>query len=402
MLNQELLSRDITDFNVAYSTFVNDCDEVERNVREWYHLAWGHEPALSDVHHAYWRCMLERDRWKTLGRALQEAWPIHAPAPEAGELKRLFPQRTYLIKDGGERFTAKEATSFRLYKRFLDGEDIHPVLDQLRSIGFNMVRIFGVGDWGDPLYRCIPREYGARYYDSLPEFAALLASYGLYLEFTALADSPRVFPGGTPEQVEHWNKLCSVASGIPSVLLELVNENDVPVNSVDTNAFQKPDSITASHGSNGSQAHPVDPMWDYATFHTNGSFEEQRKIGHNAWEIWGGPTITNETSRFPEVGMWRNSDLDRQEMLAYDSAAGAALLCAGACFHSVNGKLAYLLNSNEEAVARAWVAGMNSVPLEFQDGAYIRRDDFLSDSTVLRAYERRLNDGRGHVVVIHK
>src|SRR2546426_7962277 len=51
-----------------------------------------------------------------------------------------------------------------------------------------------------------------------------------------------------------------------------------------------------------------------------GAVEEQRKIGHNAMEIWGGPTLTNETSRCPEVGMWRGADPARTAALAFDSA----------------------------------------------------------------------------------
>jgi hypothetical protein len=402
-----ILDRDIRPWEVAYATFVTDADEFDREVRQWYRDAHeGREPALSDCHHAYWRIIQEREWWITPRRALQDAWPLQGPTPEPGDTPPLRPRGTFFVKDGGERFTAKESTSFRLFKRFLDNEDINPVLDQLASIGFNMVRIFGVGDWGDPIYRCIPREYGQRYYDSLRPFADLLSSKGLYLEFTAFADSPRVFPGGVPEQQDHWRKVVEAFQGVPNVLLELVNENNVPVNTLDPTAFFRPSGVLSSHGSNGSQASPVEPFWDYATFHTNSAPEEQRKIGHNAWEIWGGPTLTNETSRYPEVGMWvwGAADLNRQKMLAYDSAAGSALLNAGACFHSVNGKLAFLFTPNEEAVAREWIAGMNSVPLEFQDGAYTAShlEGFPLNPDELRRYGRRLGDGRVHWVSIRK
>lgn len=399
-----ILDRDVRDWNTAYKTFVTDAKEFDKEVRQWYRDAHGNEPALSDVHHGYWRILKEADWWITPRRALQDTWPITGPTPIPGDMKPLLRHGTFFIKEGGELFTAKESTSFRLFKRFLDNEDINPVLGQLTSIGFNMVRIFGVGDWGDPLYRCIPREYGQRYYDSLRPFADLLSSKGLYLEFTAFADSPRVFPGGTSEQLDHWNRVIEALKGTPNVLLELVNENNVSVNTLDTSAFPKPVGILSSHGSNGSQSYPVEPFWDYATFHTNAAPEEQRKIGHNAWEIWDGPTLTNETSRYPEVGMWVGAHLDRQKGLAYDSAAGSALLNAGACFHSVNGKLAFLFSPNEEAVAREWIKGMNSVPLEFQDGAYTAThlEGIDLEPWELRRYGRRLGDGRTYWVSIRK
>jgi hypothetical protein len=102
--------------------------------------------------------------------------------------------------------------------------------------------------------------------------------------------------------------------------------------------------------------------------------------------------------------MWRNSDLERQKGLAFESAAGAALLCAGSCFHSVNGKLSRLWDAHEEEVARAWAAGARSVPLEFQDGHYTAShlDGFPLDPGELRRYGRRLGDGRTHWVSIRE
>src|SRR2546426_8399982 len=127
-----------------------------------------------------------------------------------------------------------------------------------------------------------------------------------------------------------------------------------------------------------------------------GAVEEQRKIGHNAMEIWGGPTVTNETSRCPEVGMWRGADPARTAALAFDSAAGAALLCAGSCFHSVHGKTSELWDGVEGSAAMAWANGAKSVDLECQDGPYMHRADLEEprDSRgvgqYLRVYERRV------------
>jgi hypothetical protein len=389
-----ILDRDIRPWDVAYTTFVSDAEEFDREVRQWYKDSHGGlDPALSDVHHGYWRVIQERDWWVTPRRALQDAWPMPVEPPEPGSTEKLKINGQFFMKESGERFTAKETTQFRLYKRFLEGEDISPIVAQVQSYGFNMVRVLGTCDYMFHLY---PQEYSDRYYTSLGPFASYLSSFGIYLEFVVFADATRVMPNGN-EQVNHWNRVVSSFQGVPNVIVELL----MRMTHIDTNIFPRILGVILSHGSNGSQAHPVEPFWDYVTFHTNGAFEEQRKIGHNAWEIWGGPTLTNETSRYWEVGMWVGSSLDRQKTLAYDSAAGAALLCAGACYHTVNGKQSVLWTSNEGEVGKMWTSGMDSVPLEFQDGAYIRRDDLLAPD-VLRAYERRLSDGRGHVVLIHK
>jgi hypothetical protein len=175
------------------------------------------------------------------------------------------------------------------------------------------------------------------------------------------------------------------------VLLELVNEGTLPVNQIDMDRYPRPSGVLASHGSGGSEGVPPWEPWDYITFHTNGSNEEQRKVGHNAWEIWPGPTLTNETSRYPDVGMWVGSSLERCRALAYDSAAGAALLCAGSCFHSACGKTSQVWDANTETVARAWAAGARSVSLAVQHEPYRHRID-LETEGLLRVYQRGTSD----------
>jgi hypothetical protein len=182
--------------------------------------------------------------------------------------------------------------------------------------------------------------------------------------------------------------------------LELVNENNIEVNTIDTNAYARPVGLLASHGSNGAELWPVEPYWDYLSFHTNGASEEQRKAGHNAWEIWSGPTLTNETSRFPDVGMWSGAAPERIRQLAFDMGAGSGLLNAGLCFHSVSGKLSVLFTEAEIDAARALVAGMKSVDLACQDGSYTHRID-LEGANDLRVYERPV-EGHHCVVSIRK
>src|ERR1700710_45921 len=75
------------------------------------------------------------------------------------------------------------------------------------------------------------------------------------------------------------------------------------------------------------------------------------------------PVLSNENTRF--------ADRCQSPQVAFDAAAGAALLCAGSAFHSVAGKQSVLWGDAELECARAWAAGAKSVPLEFQMGRYV-------------------------------
>ena len=290
-------------------------------------------------------------------------------------LPQLVVNGQFLGLSNGQRWTAIEASDFNLLARYdVEGPDaIRPVLAQRAALGFNVLRVWTSFDI--PLIGTYP----ICAYQKIPAFVAFCALYGLYVEFTAYT--------GINDPL-HWQRLIDAAAiSTPRPLLELVNELDQNTNEPDSQERvfdlslhgQAPSPLLSAHGSNGSQTWPVEPHWSYATFHTNGADEEQRKVGHNAMEIWGGPTLTNETSRCP--------DAYTSTTFAYDCAAGAALLCAGSCFHSVNGKVSQLWTGDELACATAWAEGARSVPLDCQAGPYKHRAD-LEQPTDLRVYQR--------------
>lgn len=287
-------------------------------------------------------------------------------------------------------FTVIQCSDFNLFGRFCHGEDVRPVLKQRASTGFNTIRVF-------TLYDLAHVNIGVLLdpdYSRITEFLELAASYRMYVEFVAYTSL---------ERKNHWDALKEACQGSTNVLLELVNEGTIQVNYIDMPRYTKPLSTLASHGSGGSEGIPPWEPWDYVTFHTNGSNEEQRKVGHNAMfdiaDVYGVPALTNETSRYPDVGMWVGRSLSEQKQLAYDSAAGAALLCAGSCFHSVHGKSSELWDANELAVAQSWVAGALSIPKNAQLEPYRRRDDLLT-GRLIRVYQRGTSDA--NIVRIHQ
>jgi hypothetical protein len=178
-------------------------------------------------------------------------------------------------------------------------------------------------------------------------------------------------------------------------------------------------------------AETATPVWDYGSYHSNGLDEWQRKCAHNAMEDVAEkfhiPGTANENMRCP--------DDDDNALRFHDAAAGAALLCAGACFHSQAGKYSRPFDAMERPCAQAWCDGARSVPVEFQAGKYDHRIDLETFMTcpvcrgsgvhdghecetckgsgkvgdpgtpenpgVLRAYTRTLPDGRSHLALIH-
>jgi hypothetical protein len=297
----------------------------------------------------------------------------------------------------GERFTAIQCSDFNLYGRYLqEGDDVvRAVLAERADVGFNLLRVW-TAYTGGPKFTAeighlVPAEH-PDYYDRLPGFLALCASYGLYVELTAFTGD--VIPG-------HWEALGAVLPNCSNVLLELVNEHGAYPSNLDPRRFAPLEGVVCSHGSSASQAVPVRPWWHYETSHWVNVYEWQRKTGHNSMEFCVGadglvashvPCLANENTR---------PDQDANEIHFYDAAAGAALLCAGSCFHSPSGKKSALFSDHDRDCAEAWVAGCQSVNLDYQDGRYRHAIELEGDDD-LRVYQRVNPDGTRETVVIRK
>jgi hypothetical protein len=301
--------------------------------------------------------------------------------------------------EDGNRLTIIQSSDFTLFKRYLMGEDITPILQQRADIGFNTLRVWLLNKsvvgavYAEGLH---PNQH-ADYYSKLTTFVQLAAAYGLYVEltvFTSTSDPDGLMPNRADQQT-HLDRTADAVRGLKTVLLELVNESD-QYNNAPAEGLERPAGVIISRGSNGADSVPPhhDDPWDYELYHTNNLDQFQRKVGHNAME-WadqsGRPCMSNENTRY--------ADGDSSPVHAYDAAMGAALLCAGSCYHSNQGKRSELYTGDELVCAEAWVAGAKSVPLEFQDGRYVHVQE-RERGDVIRAYDRVLADGRRHSINI--
>jgi hypothetical protein len=292
----------------------------------------------------------------------------------------------------GEPWTAIDASEFSLYARYLRDEDITPVLRERQAIRFGMLRVWLLNT-SVIAGGLLPSQW-SYFYPRLGPFVDLLGSYGFIAHLTAFTQTQTLMPS-VSDQVDHWTRTQAAVAGRGNVLLSLVNEADQHDNRTDASLlYMRPSGVLASSGSNGADSPPPQPVWDAIEYHSNGLSEWQRKVGHNTMEFADQnhcPGHASENTRYP--------DQDASETHAYDAAAGAALLCGGACYHSAAGKDSRLFDDVERRCAEAWVAGARSVPLEFQRGTYHHRTD-LEGGDIIRAYDRQLPDGRAHVVRI--
>lgn len=296
------------------------------------------------------------------------------------------------FRQGGERMTIIESSDFSLFKRYLENEPIYAVVAQRKDLGFNMLRVWLLNTSVVP-GGILPSQY-PDFYQRLGEFAAYIGFCGLNLDITAFTQTKTLMPLLSDQQ-RHMDATGAALEGLEHVILSRVNEGDQHDNETADGLLRPPYGLIYSAGSNGSDSIPPDDdgAGDCTEYHIIGS-EWQRKTGHNAFEwaeAFDTPCWTSESTRCP--------DNDRNPNHYEDAAAGAALLCAGSCFHSAAGKLSTLFTGAELTCAEAHVRGAMSVPLEFQVGQYRHRDD-LEGTDCLRAYSRILPDGREYIVRI--
>jgi len=322
--------------------------------------------------------------------ALREALGLPFDPP-VGTLPRRVVQGQFFALEDGTPWTMIQCSDFNLLGRVMAGEDIRPVLEQRRAVRFNTLRVFTA--YNVPGIGTLQPSVGL--YGPIPGFLDLCASYGLYVELVAFTGPYTGLFADDDAKVLHWEDLREVSRFSSNVSLELVNEGDHPANKdLPFSRLRRPVGILASHGSAMADQAPMLPVWDYTSYHSNDLNEWQRKVGHNAMEfadLYDVPATANENTRGDKDGY-----IVRH---ASDAAAGAALLPAGACCHTPRGKTSELWDGEELGWARAWARGARSVPLDFQRGAYHHRTN-LEGPDVIRAYDRRLPDGREFVVMI--
>lgn len=317
---------------------------------------------------------------------------------------------TPLIVDGGFFRTADgphtviQTSAFMDLARLIEeGADaLRPVFQQAKDLGLNDRRVFSVNKLlreasGKPAFVPSPA-----YWSNAHRLCELAAEYGQRITMVVLVDV-RALGWTRQQQQAHWIEWGGVALQHPNIRLSLVNEIDQAPNILDLNDFDPIPGVLCSRGSHGGTnggvpGQPfgcgVRPWWDWEECHSNGQKkaekEEQRVPAHLCKEMTDGegdtlashrPAECSEMSRFPDQwGGYANL-----EDVAFAIGQSTALLGAGGCVHTLEGRTSQLFVAALPYV-RKFCEGARSVPLRFQKGRYNRPDD----PNFLRVYERIL------------
>lgn len=267
-------------------------------------------------------------------------------------LPELHVSGRYAYDEYGNFVFLKGTTDFMLYKWYLEGKDITPILKQRRDHGCNYVRVIGMVSWFD--YPG-PSKYGTRYYDEIPAFLDLCASFGLYVYWTVFADTQVLYPK-LSEQLTIFNNVVAQLSLRKNRFGELVNEPYTGTNATaNPNAFTKPNFMFSSGSYNDKyKGNPSPgPYWWFHDYHSSRSNTNNKYIkdcspvdNPNYLQL-GMAVLIGEPDKFGGPNQY-NPEIYRtnpdESRMMYNAALAGAL---GYNYHTSAGNFSVLWNDIE-------------------------------------------------------
>lgn len=273
------------------------------------------------------------------------------PEPPVGP--GLFPAESGRLHIDGEHFRTESNqlwqwrgySWFLGYRDFLRGKDIVPDLLWLRSVGVNLVRVFGPLNWIEtPDYT-----YQNFTTTRLGEFFDILAAYGLRVEFV-----PICYAFDLKIQRTLVQQIYDIAASRWNVLIEVANEPHVnktdPVTIIDggSRLLDKVDrrGILTSYGIYQpyyTSANDPLPTLDYVTIHTTRDAAWHRKARHaqELQHLINKPCISDEPAKITEPGFDYPGGKNDPVMTPHEASwhfGICALWTAGGTVHTEEGK----------------------------------------------------------------
>lgn len=261
--------------------------------------------------------------------------------------------RHRMMTEDGQPVFLKGATAFLLYKRFLDGEDIAPFLQQHADLGFTMIRVMGMFE---SLGGFNPKAY-PDYYDRIGDFLDRCGSFGLYVYWVCCAATGAWM---TPDEaVDHVRRSLDQLRTRDNALASPVNEQGQHNNSIPLERIRREwfGSLLHDMGSYGGDTPCSPPYGTHCVLHTTrqypGLVKDSNPIDNRNF-VEGFDVGIDEPYRAGEDGSGTNHD---QPHIAAE-AAGCAWMALFWVFHSLQGQRCELLHGNTLACAERAIDAM--------------------------------------------
>jgi hypothetical protein len=319
--------------------------------------------------------------------------PIPIPPP-SGDFERILIEGKGFVTEAGVDWHQYNLTAFKLFYKYIHGEDITPFLSWAAQRA-NTMRVFFTCKQEFDLQ---PEHYT---WNDVINFHELLRSFNLHCEVVAFADYALIFGDDNARALNYYHGLCDTLRQVDNKFLELVNEYDVSVNHLPVNLFPMPDDIMCSHGSGGGDIDPVTPPWKYMTFHPGRSSEWPRKpkSAREFQELHGVPCTNNETNR-PDLAGFDVSDFS-------DCGFVSGILSSGTNAHSLALKHCDIPSGAEFDCIVMLLDSVRAVPTYANRGRYTRGTAtsdgecpmFHSDQVALRTFAT-LFDTEAYCVIV--
>lgn len=277
-----------------------------------------------------------------------------------------------IFRVGADPWRWKGVSAFPLIDRISRGDDVAPFLETFADLGYNLLRVWPyvpVKDWGSRAW-----DWPASS-DVVLDTLAICRSFGFYVELTLLTDDD---PSRANQAVHLVGDLH--AANPDNLVLEIMNEAGIGKRDI-TEALRPVCEASGFLFSSGQYQDPARHVGTFLTDHSSRDSEWARKA-KNAREFYdgGGPNSPSDPPHHMPIVEDEPIRPDQTDAatryLDYRAYGGiAAMMGAGATFHSTGGKYCERPTEDERICAQEMARGLDAFPLDAALGAYRRIDE---------------------------
>lgn len=285
--------------------------------------------------------------------------PPTPPTP-SGPLSPLHRDGWEIRTADGARYIHNQATNYLLFQRYLEGQDITPVLYDGFD-GYNVTFLMKIVSEQAGFRPLTPGNY-PDFYAMADAFFADMLKAGKRIEATLLCDCDQIGFSHS-DQLTHTDAMYAILRKYPTNLCQLANEWEK--NGVDAPSFGKPAGVFWSRGSSLAGGQCPLPAGDYSTAHLSrsggGAYLDAQpyymSAGYEGYAGTGGPVVTNETRGASNT---ENSDRRTTDPAYFRRIASAMRGWSGGTFHFDDGihSVVCAPGTPQDACRRAWLEGI--------------------------------------------